>query len=268
MLVSFNGAGTFSLSCISTLPPPSFPRPLPGSSETCGASGTAPPLHRSSSFRWLVAFVNLKYTMRQMDPMSSMMMPAMMILFCTTRRAIWPRILRLLPMLSSTPCSVSRACTSVSRCEWRSCRMETPISSVSSSVVLDCLMRSPVLLIRLVVVCSRSLCATEEPPQSSEPRPSSARAASPPAASWEAFLMSPLSLERSALYCLSFCSSGAFFSWGSDRASRSMRRTSASASTTSALASPSLAFLASPERLATSPALRAMAVESSQYSRS
>ena len=55
-------------------------------------------------------------------------MPTMMSLFVIRRRDITARTRRAVAMLSSAPCSVSRACVMVSRCRWRSPRMLVPSS--------------------------------------------------------------------------------------------------------------------------------------------
>lgn len=56
--------------------------------------------------------------------------PHAMALFAATRRDIVPRMRRAEAIESSAPRSVSDACTIVSRCLWRSCRIETPSSYI------------------------------------------------------------------------------------------------------------------------------------------
>ena len=56
------------------------------------------------------------------------MMPSMMSLLVVMRRDMLVRTRRAREMLSSAPCSVSRACEMVCRCRCRSCRMLTPNS--------------------------------------------------------------------------------------------------------------------------------------------
>ena len=70
-------------------------------------------------------------------------MPAMMSLLVIMRRDMLASTRRAVAMLSSAPCSVSRACVIVCRCLWRSCRMLTPSSCKqlalgSNSVCLIC----------------------------------------------------------------------------------------------------------------------------------
>ena len=55
-------------------------------------------------------------------------MPAMMSLLVIMRRDMLASTRRAVAMLSSAPCSVSRACVIVCRCLCRSCRMLTPSS--------------------------------------------------------------------------------------------------------------------------------------------
>mmetsp|Transcript_34054 Transcript_34054/g.73734 ORF Transcript_34054/g.73734 Transcript_34054/m.73734 type:complete len:207 (+) Transcript_34054:1007-1627(+) len=202
-----------------------------------------------------------------MDPTRSSMMPNMMALFCKMRLAMTLKIFLLFVMLSSTPWSVSLAWVMVSRCLCKSCKMLTPSSSVSSSVCLLCLMLSPALLMRSVVWRRRSLCAAEDADQWSPTRPSSALFCRS-GLELDTFFTSLFSLFKSALYSLSLDRSELFFSGGRLRASRSMRRISASASDKSLLMSLTFCDLISPERLLSMPVFLPSWVDSSQYSRS
>mmetsp|Transcript_42531 Transcript_42531/g.98542 ORF Transcript_42531/g.98542 Transcript_42531/m.98542 type:complete len:210 (+) Transcript_42531:401-1030(+) len=91
--------------------------------------------------------------MSAMNRKRAMMIPTIMNLFATARRAMEVRILRLRARSVSTPLNLSRVPWSVSRCCDRSPRMDTPISSVS--LTMRCVCSS-----RVVDVCNDSLAAS------------------------------------------------------------------------------------------------------------
>mmetsp|Transcript_2086 Transcript_2086/g.4215 ORF Transcript_2086/g.4215 Transcript_2086/m.4215 type:complete len:220 (-) Transcript_2086:384-1043(-) len=205
-----------------------------------------------------------------MAAISMTMMPTMMSLFCTARRDMEVSTLRARPTASSASCRFSRAPTMVSRWRCRSCRMLTPSSSVSSSVCRPCVMRSPVARTRCVADSSASRCAEAElelPSPSSARLSSSTRIASSSVELY-ACLTSRFSFVRSALYSRSFASRGDFTPRGKLLASKSIRRTSASASAMSASTSCTFGCFSAAERVASVCVFRAIPVDSSQYSRS
>mmetsp|Transcript_31779 Transcript_31779/g.53393 ORF Transcript_31779/g.53393 Transcript_31779/m.53393 type:complete len:206 (+) Transcript_31779:437-1054(+) len=205
-----------------------------------------------------------------MHAISIKMMPTRMSLFWTARRDMVVSTLRARPTESSASCSESRAPTMVSRCRCRSCRMLTPSSSVSSSVCRPAVMRSPVARTRSVVESSASRCAEdeEELPSPSSARESSSTRIASSSVELAACFTSRFSLVRSALYSRSFASRGDFTPRGKLRASRSIRRTSASASAISASTSCTFGCFSAEDKVARVCVFRAIPLDSSQYSRS